>query len=83
MTEQSSSRAWPTEAASSLHMSLPFAGHNGTGSANGPAPYPKLRRLEIGTYNGTWQLGMDLHDVSPLLEDVSHPSGKWQTSGSM
>jgi hypothetical protein len=71
---------FPTEAASSLHMSLPFAGHNGTGSANGPAPYPKLRRLELGTYYGGWQLGMDLHDVSPLLEDVSHPTGKWPTN---
>jgi hypothetical protein len=70
---------FPTEAASSLHMSLPFAGHNGTGPANGPAPYPKLRRLELGTYFGGWQLGMDLHDVSPLLEDVSQPSGKWPT----
>jgi hypothetical protein len=70
---------FPIEAASSLHMSLPFAGHNGTGSANGPAPYPKLRRLELGTYFGGWQLGMDLHDVSPLLEDVSHPSGSWPT----
>src|SRR6185369_5747561 len=47
---------FPTEAASSLHMSLPMAGHNGTGSANGPAPYPKLRRLELGTYLGGWQL---------------------------
>ena len=61
-------------------MSLPFAGHNGTGTANGPAPYPKLRRLELGTYFGGWQLGMDLHDVSPLLEDVSHPNGKWPTN---
>jgi hypothetical protein len=71
---------FPAEAASSLHMSLPFAGHNGTGSANGPAPYPKLRRLELGTYFGGWQLGMDLHDVSPLLEDVSHPTGNWPTN---
>jgi hypothetical protein len=22
---------------------------------------------------------MDLHDVSPLLEDVSHPTGNWPT----
>ena len=71
---------FPTEAASSLHMSLPFAGHNGSGPANGPAPYPKLRRLELGTYFGGWQLGMDLHDVSPLLEDVSHPNGQWPTN---
>jgi len=71
---------FPTEAASSLHMSLPLAGHNGAGPANGPAPYPKLRRLELGTYFGGWQLGMDLHDVSPLLEDVSHPSGNWPTN---
>ena len=72
---------WGAEAAVSLHSQFPFAGHNGTGSnTSGPAPFPKLRYLEVGSYFGGWQLGMDLLDVSPTVEVVSHPSGKWPTN---
>src|SRR5207253_1799568 len=51
---------YAAEATASLHMTLQYAGTNGTGTANGPEPFPKLRRLETGTYFGSWQLGMDL-----------------------
>ena len=71
---------WGAEAAVSLHMHFPFAGRNGAGSAIGPAPFSKLRYLEVGSYFGGWQLGMDLLDVSPSVEDVSHPNGKWPTN---
>lgn len=72
---------WGAEAAVSLHSQFPFAGHDGTGSnTSGPAPFPKLRYLEVGSYFGGWQLGMDLLDVSPTVEVVSHPSGKWPTN---
>jgi len=71
---------WGAEAAVSLHMQFPFAGRDGTGSATGPAPFSKLRYLEVGSYFGGWQLGMDLLDVSPSVEDVSHPNGKWPTN---
>jgi hypothetical protein len=72
---------WGAEAAVSLHAQFPFAGSNGPGTGGvGPAPFPKLRYLEIGSYFGGWQLGMDLLDVSPTVEVVSHPSGKWPTN---
>jgi len=71
---------WGAEAAVSLHTQFPFAGRNGIGGATGPAPFSKLRYLEVGSYFGGWQLGMDLLDVSPSVEDVSHPSGKWPTN---
>ncbi len=71
---------WGAEAAVSLHAQFPFAGSNGTGSTTGPAPFPKLRYLEVGSYFGGWQLGMDLLDVSDSVERVSHPSGKWPTN---
>ena len=71
---------WGAEAAVSLHSQFPFAGSNGTGSTTGPAPFPKLRYLEVGSYFGGWQLGMDLLDVSDSVERVSHPSGKWPTN---
>ena len=72
---------WGAEAAVSLHMQFPFAGSNGTGTnTGGPAPFPKLRYLEVGSYFGGWQLGMDLLDVSPTVEVVSHPTGNWPTN---
>ncbi|MEO8900665.1 MAG: hypothetical protein ABI488_03415 [Polyangiaceae bacterium] len=66
----------------SLHIQFPFAGSNGTGSGTGPAPVTKLRYLEVGSYNGQWQLSMDIHDVSPNIEDSAYagsniPTGKW------
>jgi hypothetical protein len=70
------------EVSASLHIQFPFAGHDGTGSAAGPAPFPKLRYLEVGSYHGQWQLAIDILDVSPLIEDSSYsgsniPTGKW------
>jgi hypothetical protein len=67
---------------SSLHIQFPFAGSNGTGSGSGPAPLTKLRYLEVGSYNGQWQLAMDIHDVSPNIEDSAYagakiPTDKW------
>ena len=66
----------------SLHIQFPFAGRNGTGSGTGPAPVEKLRYLEVGSYNGQWQLSMDIHDVSPNIEHSAYaganiPTGKW------
>ena len=66
----------------SLHIQFPFAGSNGTGSGSGPAPLTKLRYLEVGSYNGQWQLAMDIHDVSPNIEDSAYagakiPTDKW------
>jgi hypothetical protein len=66
----------------SLHIQFPFAGSNGTGSGTGPAPVEKLRYLEVGSYNGQWQLSMDIHDVSPNIEHSAYaganiPTGKW------
>ena len=42
----------------------------------------QLRYLEVGSYNGQWQLSMDLHDVNPNIEDSAYagtkiPTGKW------
>jgi hypothetical protein len=66
----------------SLHIQFSFAGSNGTGSGTGPAPLTKLRYLEVGSYNGQWQLAMDIHDVSPNIEDSAYaganiPTNKW------
>jgi hypothetical protein len=68
----------------SLHIQMVFAGKNGTGSATGPAPFPKLRYMEVATINGGWQAGFDLLDISPLVEEVAYapgspqvPSGVW------
>ena len=69
-------------ASASLHIQFPFAGSTGTGSGSGPAPTEKLRYLEVGSYNGQWQLSMDIHDVTPNVEDSAYagakiPTGKW------
>jgi hypothetical protein len=69
-------------ASASLHIQFPFAGSNGTGSGTGPAPVTKLRYLEVGSYNGQWQLSMDIHDVSPNIEysayaGANFPTSKW------
>ena len=69
-------------ASASLHIQFPFAGSNGTGSGSGPAPLAQLRYLEVGSYNGQWQLSMDIHDVSPNIEDSAYagtniPTDKW------
>jgi len=66
----------------SLHIQFSFAGSNGTGSGTGPAPVTKLRYLEVGSYNGQWQLSMDIHDVAPNIEDSAYagtniPTNKW------
>jgi hypothetical protein len=66
-------------ASASLHIQFPFAGSNGTGSGSGPAPLQMLRYLEVGSYNGQWQLAMDLHDVSPNVEDSAYAGGKIPT----
>jgi|GEM_PF-978546 len=74
---------FPAEATSSIHVQLAFAGKNGTGtSTTGPAPFPKLRYLEIASYSGVWQQGFDLLDISPSVEEVSYsknhlPTNKW------
>jgi len=62
----------------SLHIQFPFAGSNGTGSGTGPAPLTNLRYLEVGSYNGQWQLSMDI----PNIEDSAYagakiPTDKW------
>ncbi|SRR6266540_3694542 len=63
----------------SLHIQFPFAGSNGTGSGTGPAPLTKLRYLEVGSYNGQWQLSFDIHDVAPNIEDSAYAGGKIPT----
>jgi hypothetical protein len=70
------------EATASNHIQMAFAGRNGTAAVNGPAPFPKLHYVEYAVHHGTWQLGFDLLDVSPLVEDVSFttntvPTGAW------
>ena len=66
----------------SLHIQFSFAGSNGTGSGTGPAPLTKLRYLEVGSYNGQWQLSMDIHDVAPTIEHSAYagtniPTNQW------
>jgi len=58
------------------HTQMVFAGMNGTGSANGPAPFPKLRYMEVSNIGGGWQVGFDLLDVGPLVEEVAYPKGR-------
>jgi hypothetical protein len=57
------------------HTQMVFAGINGTGSANGPGPFSKLRYLEVSNINGGWQFGFDLLDIAPLVEEVYYPAG--------
>ncbi|HEY5090890.1 MAG TPA: hypothetical protein VIK30_13015, partial [Polyangia bacterium] len=69
-------------ATASIHVQLAFAGHDGSGTATGPAPFTKLRYMEVASYSGAWQLGFDLLDVSPSVEEVSYsksrlPTNKW------
>lgn len=68
------------DATASIHVQMTFAGHNGTGSANGPAPFPKLRYMEVASYSGRWQQGFDLLDLSPLVEEVSYSTGRIPTA---
>lgn len=63
----------------SIHVQLAFAGHQGAGSATGPAPFAKLRYMEVASYGGRWQLGFDLLDLSPLVEEVSYSKGRFAT----
>ncbi|HEX3854569.1 MAG TPA: hypothetical protein VHW01_26580 [Polyangiaceae bacterium] len=60
------------------HTSMVFAGRNGTGSANGPGPFQKLRYMEVSNIHGGWQAGFDLLDISPLVEKVMYPAGSPQ-----
>jgi len=62
----------------SLHIQMVFAGKNGTGTATGPAPLPKLRYMEVASINGGWQAGFDLLDISPLVEEVAYAPGSPQ-----
>jgi hypothetical protein len=69
-------------APASIHVQLAFAGHDGAGTATGPAPFTKLRYMEVASYSGAWQLGFDLLDLSPSVEEVSYaksrlPTNKW------
>jgi hypothetical protein len=60
------------------HTQMVFAGMNGSGSASGPGPFPKLRYMEVSNINGGWQIGFDLLDISPLIEEVAYPAGSPQ-----
>jgi hypothetical protein len=60
------------------HTQMVFAGTNGTGSATGPGPFPKLRYMEVANINGGWQIGFDLLDIAPLVEEVNYPAGSPQ-----
>ncbi len=60
------------------HTQMVFAGTNGTGAANGPGPFTKLRYMEVANINGGWQIGFDLLDIAPLVEEVAYPSGSPQ-----
>jgi hypothetical protein len=60
------------------HTQMVFAGINGTGSANGPGPFSKLRYMEVANINGGWQTGFDLLDIAPLVEEVYYPAGSPQ-----
>ena len=63
---------------SSGHTQMVLAGMNGSGSANGPGPFPKLRYMEVANINGGWQIGFDLLDIAPLIEEVAYPAGSPQ-----
>jgi hypothetical protein len=60
------------------HTQMVFAGTNGSGPANGPGPFPKLRYMEVANIGGGWQIGFDLLDISPLIEEVLYPAGSPQ-----
>jgi hypothetical protein len=60
------------------HTQMVFAGTTGTGPANGPGPFPKLKYMEVANINGGWQIGFDLLDVAPLIEEVAYPAGSPQ-----
>jgi hypothetical protein len=62
------------------HTEMIFAGNTGTGTANGPAPFSKLRYMEVSNINGGWQLSFDLLDVGPLVEEVAYPKGQVPTT---
>ena len=68
-----------TSPVTSGHTEMVFAGNTGTGAANGPDPFPKLRYMEVANIGGGWQLGFDLLDVSPLVEEVAYPKGQVPT----
>ena len=68
-------------ATGSIHVQMAFAGNNGSGTGQGgPAPFPKLRYMEVASYSGGWQLGFDLLDVSPTVEEVSYPKPRVPTN---
>jgi hypothetical protein len=67
------------DATASIHVQLAFAGHTGSGTAKGPAPFAQLRYMEVASYGGRWQLGFDLLDLSPLVEEVSYSKGRLST----
>lgn len=64
------------DALASIHVQLAFAGRNGSGTNQGPAPFSRLRYMEVGSYGGRWQLGFDLLDVSPTVEETSYSAGR-------
>jgi hypothetical protein len=70
---------WISAPLTSGHTEMVFAGNTGTGAANGPAPFPKLRYMEVANINAGWQLGFDLLDVAPLVEEVAYPKGQVAT----
>jgi hypothetical protein len=70
---------WISAPVTSGHTQMVFAGNTGTGLADGPAPFPKLRYMEVANIGGGWQLGFDLLDVAPLVEEVSYPKGQVPT----
>ena len=69
-----------TAPVTSGHTEMVFAGNTGTGAANGPDPFPKLRYMEVANIGGGWQLGFDLLDVAPLVEEVAYPKGQVPTA---
>ena len=70
---------WISAPVTSGHTQMVFAGNTGAGSAIGPAPFSKLRYMEVANIGGGWQLGFDLLDVAPLVEEVSYPKGQVPT----
>jgi hypothetical protein len=69
-----------SEATASIHIQMAFAGHDGSGSGTGPAPFTKLRYMEVASYSGAWQLGFDLLDVSPTVEEVAYSKSRIPTN---
>jgi hypothetical protein len=68
------------DATASIHVQMLFAGRDGSGSGTGPAPFTKLRYLEVASYSGVWQLGFDLLDLSPSVEEVSYSKTRLPTN---